>query len=130
MRHGNSQVVSTGKIPLIRAGKARGISPVGEVLQHGWIEIAVAVKSIHARRKSVLASKEGDACRSVRGRKASTTRIKLSVKPGGNIFLRGELHDAAELSAIFCRIIRSNHAQRFDLVRVERRCKGRRTVLR
>src|SRR6266704_1870263 len=74
VRHGDSQTVSAGEIPLIGGRKPSGISTIGEVLQHRWIEIAAAVKSVRARRKPVRTSKEGDACGSIRSRKASSAR--------------------------------------------------------
>src|ERR1051325_364239 len=79
VRHGDSQAFSAGEIALVGGRKARSISPVGEVLQHGWIEVAIAMKSVQARREPVRTSKDGDACGPIRSRKASAARIQLAV---------------------------------------------------
>src|SRR5215472_8382240 len=69
--HGDSQAVATREITFVGTREACGVSPVGKVLQDGRIEIAVGMKSVGARRKTIHALNEGDACGSRGGSKAS-----------------------------------------------------------
>src|SRR5580704_3331428 len=53
--HADAQAVLLGKISFVRSRKAFRISPICEILEHRGIQVTVAVKTVHARRKAILA---------------------------------------------------------------------------
>src|SRR6266700_4978569 len=78
----------------------------------------------------MLAANEGDTCGSIYGGKTSAAGIQLAVESHGDVFLRSQLDDSSQLSAVLRRIVGSDNAKRFDFVGVEGGRESRRAILR
>ena len=130
VHHAYTQSVARREIPFVGSREPRGISPVRVIRQHRRIEIALCMKSLCIRRKSVRSLRIRNSRRAVHRRETSAARVKPPVPSCWNVFLRGDFDNAAQLPPVFGWKTRCQHAQGLDFARIKRRRKRRRAILR
>ncbi len=102
------QPVAGREVPRIGPAEIPGRGSVGEITQHGRIEIAVREGSANIGAEGVVTPAVLRRSHAVGGAEAAAGRDHFPVQPLGKILERVDLHHAAELSAVFRRVVRGH----------------------
>ena len=99
-------------------------------MENRRVEVSLGVEPVGAQPKQVFPLRIRDCSRAVERREVAPADIELSVQSGGLTLLRADFDDPAQLATVLGVITARQDTHRLYIVRINRWCKCRRTVLR
>ena len=129
MADGRTQAVATGQVPFVVVRKVAGRRMVGEIVQHWRIQITSCDGSFAANARIVLPPTILSHQVAVRSTEAAARRHNASVKALPWIPESRDFHDSSQFSAIFGWKVGCQHAQRLNVVDLNRGGKRRRPIV-